>query len=476
MIWTITKKEILEQFISVRFIILTIICVMLLPMSLFVSYRGYKNQVADYNRSVRLSQENIENLNLSQVFTGDFSIKGYRPPSPLNVFASGLSESMPKSLEAKKSGLTLVKGGDKSDSILTITGKIDFTFILMIVFSLLAILFTFDAVCGEKEKGILRAALSNSIPRDKYILGKYFGTMFTLLLPLIVSILIGLILLVLLGYQLFTIEIFTRIFLILINSIIFISIFSCIGLLISTRVNNSKTSIIILVSVWIILMFVIPKGSDIVARAFIPVDSDEVIELQKLLVQQNLQLEKGKRIAEMEKDLPQIALDMNQEEKERVYQKRNEMLNGVRNEYAQKINNETRKIDEQHELEKAWQNSVALTLARISPATSFNKITTDLAWTGEQTRKNFEKAAKVYLTVLNQSLFNFIFRDISPSGGISMGITEPINFKELPTFQFERSLLPETFKAVVLDIGLMLFFSIFSFVLVYVSFLKYDIR
>jgi ABC-type transport system involved in multi-copper enzyme maturation permease subunit len=476
MIWTITKKEILEQFISVRFIILTLICVTLLPMSLFVSYRGYKNQVADYNRSVKLSQENIENLNLSQVFTGDFSIKGYRPPSPLSVFASGLSESMPNSLEAKKSGLTLVEGGDKSDSILTITGKIDFMFILMIVFSLLAILFTFDAICGEKEKGTLRASLSNSIPRDKYILGKYFGTMFTLLLPLIVSILIGLILLVLLGYQLATDEILTRIFLIILNSIIFISIFSCIGLLISTRVNSSKTSIILLVSIWIILMFVIPKGSDIVARAFLPVESDEVIELQKQLVVQNLQLEKGKRIAEMEKDLPQIIPDMNQEEKDRVYQKRNEMLNGVRNEYAEKINNETSKINDQHELEKAWQNSIALTLARISPATSFNKITTDLAWTGEQTRRNFDRSAKAYQTVLDQSLFNFIFRDISPSGGISMGITEPINFKELPSFQFERSPLPETFKAIILDVGLMLFFSIFSFVLVYVSFLKYDIR
>jgi len=125
---------------------------------------------------------------------------------------------------------------------------------------------------------------------------------------------------------------------------------------------------------------------------------------------------------------------------------------------------------------QSWQNSVALTLARISPATSFNKITTDLAWTGEQTRINFDKSAKAYQTVLNQSLFNFIFRDISPAGGISMGITEPINFKELPAFQFERSPLPETFKAIVLDVGLMLFFSIFSFVLVYVSFLKYDIR
>ena len=477
MIWTITKKEILEQFISVRFIVLTLICITLLPMSLFVSYRDYENRIADYNRSAQLNQENLEKISFAEVFTGDFAIKGYRPPSPLSVFASGLSESMPARLEARKTGLSLLNDGAKDESILTITGKIDFVFILLIVFSLLAVLFTFDAICGEKEKGTLRAALSNSIPRDKYILGKYFGTMITLLIPLIVAILFGLILLVLLGYPIIRNEILLRIFFIFISAVILISIFTSIGLFISSRVNNSKTSIVILISIWILLMFVIPKGSNIIAKAFIQVDSEEVVHLRKNLIRQNLELEKGKRIFEAEKILPQFDQNSDDEqENNRISEERNQVLNPIRNEFAQKINYEMNKIEDQHRLKKTWQNSLALSVARVSPATSFNKITTDFAWTGEHSRQKFTESAQAYQPVLNQALFNYIFRDINPAGGISMGISGRINLKELPVFEFERESLADTFKAIFLDVGLLLFFTICCFVLVYVSFLKYDIR
>jgi len=477
MIWTITKKEILEQFISVRFIVLTVICITLLPMSLFVSYRDYENRIADYNRSVKLNQENLEKVKYAEIFSGDFSIKGYRRPSPLSVFASGLSESMPARLETRQTGLSLLTNSSQDESILTTMGKIDFVFILLIVFSLLAVLFTFDAICGEKEKGTLRAALSNSIPRDKYILGKYFGTMITLLLPLILAILIGLILLILLGYPIFGTEIQVRIFLIFISSIVLISIFTSIGLFISSRVNNSKTSIVILISIWILLMFVIPKGSNIMAKAFIRVDSEEVVQLRKTLIRQNLELEKGKRIFEAEKKLQQFdPSNDDKEENNRIFEERNKILNPIRNEYAQKINDEMNKIENQHKLKKSWKNSLALSLARVSPATSFNKITTDFAWTGEHSRQEFAESAQAYQTVLNQALFNHIFRDINPNGGISMGISGRINLKELPVFEFERESLVNTFKAITLDVGLLLFFAIFSFVLVYVSFLRYDIR
>ena len=474
MIWTITKKEILEQFISVRFIVLTVICVTLLPMSMFVSYRDYENRITDYNRSAQLNQENLEKISFAEVFTGDFAIKGYRSPSPLSVFASGLSESMPARLEARKTGLSLLNDGAKDESILTITGKIDFVFILLIVFSLLAVLFTFDAICGEKEKGTLRAALSNSIPRDKYILGKYFGTMIT---PLIIAILFGLILIVLLGYPIIRNEILLRIFFIFISAVILISIFTSIGLFISSRVNNSKTSIVILISIWILLMFVIPKGSNIIAKAFIQVDSEEVVHLRKNLIRQNLELEKGKRIFEAEKILPQFDQNSDDEqENNRISEERNQVLNPIRNEFAQKINYEMNKIEDQHRLKKTWQNSLALSVARVSPATSFNKITTDFAWTGEHSRQKFTESAQAYQTVLNQALFNYIFRDINPAGGISMGIIGRINLKELPVFEFERESLADTFKAIFLDVGLLLFFTIFCFVMVYVSFLKYDIR
>jgi hypothetical protein len=51
----------------------------------------------------------------------------------------------------------------------------DLMFIVKIVLSLFAILFTYDTIVGEKEKGTLKLALSNDVPRDRLILGKAIG-------------------------------------------------------------------------------------------------------------------------------------------------------------------------------------------------------------------------------------------------------------------------------------------------------------
>jgi len=477
MLKTIVRKEILEQLINLRFIVLIFICITIIPLSFFVSYQDYMNCVSDYNRSLQLNQENLDNIKMSEVFTGEFSIKGYRPPSPLSIFASGLGEVMPEMLVAKKTGLTFQKSSSENVSVMTTIGKIDFMFIVLIIFSLMAILFTFDAVCGEKERGTLGATLSNPLPRDVYILGKYLGTMITLLLPFIVSLIIGLILLIVLGYPLFSSELLIRIVLIIIISIIFISIFTSIGLFISSRVKSSKTSIVILLLIWIIMVFVIPKGSDIVAKAFIPVDSEAVVQLEKSLLIQNLELEKGKRIDEVEKTFPQLDMsDINGEKNKHIYEERNKILIPIRNEYNRKISEGINRIDEKFTLEKERQYSTSLLLARISPVTPFNQITTNLSWTGEHTRKKFITSAQSFQTILNQAIFDNIYRDISPKGRISMGISSKINLKELPTYNFERVSLWETSKSIVLDVGLLFFFLIFFFMLSYISFLKYDVR
>src|ERR1051325_11113052 len=52
---------------------------------------------------------------------------------------------------------------------------LDLDFIFQIVLSLFAILFAYDAINGEKERGTLRLSFANPIPRHTYILGKLGG-------------------------------------------------------------------------------------------------------------------------------------------------------------------------------------------------------------------------------------------------------------------------------------------------------------
>ena len=57
-----------------------------------------------------------------------------------------------------------------------------------------------------------------------------------------------------------------------------------------------------------------------------------------------------------------------------------------------------------------------------------------------------------------------------------MGISSNVNVKELPSFHYNRASLVETAKSIAMDSVIEVFFLIFSFVMVYVAFLRYDIR
>ncbi len=69
--------------------------------------------------------------------------------------------------------------------------SIDLALVFGVVLSLLALLFAYDAVSGEREDGTLRLMLSNAVPRDVVLIGKYLGAMACLLLPLAVSLVGG---------------------------------------------------------------------------------------------------------------------------------------------------------------------------------------------------------------------------------------------------------------------------------------------
>ena len=64
---------------------------------------------------------------------------------------------------------------------------LDLSSVVIIIFTLLAILLSYNAISGEKEEGVLALALANEVPRYKYILGKYCGILISLAVPLMLS-------------------------------------------------------------------------------------------------------------------------------------------------------------------------------------------------------------------------------------------------------------------------------------------------
>ena len=68
--------------------------------------------------------------------------------------------------------------------------SMDIVFIFEVVLSLLALIFAYDALAGEYERGTLRLVLTNSVRRGHILLAKYISAMFCLLVPLLMSLLL----------------------------------------------------------------------------------------------------------------------------------------------------------------------------------------------------------------------------------------------------------------------------------------------
>ena len=248
MLMTLIQKEIRHYIVSVRFVALLVMCLLLVPLTLHINYRNYLQNQVNYQESIKLSVAEINDalhpLRDPPAPDVEFS-KLFLEPTPLSVFAKGLEESLPSYLGMTRNG---VKQGSMSlgeAPLSSALGNLDFLFVVSTVFSLLALLFTFDAVAREREAGTLRITLSNALPRDLFLWSKLIGGYIVFVVPFLVAFLLGLLLLVSQGFPLGESDIFLRVLSLTLVSLLYIGVFFAIGTVISTYLDNSKTALII---------------------------------------------------------------------------------------------------------------------------------------------------------------------------------------------------------------------------------------
>ena len=202
MLMTLIQKEIMHHILSVRFVALLVMCLLLVPLTLSISYRNYRQNLVDYQEAVKRayteSEENPPDAQNPNVEVSKLFLK----PTPLSVFANGLEEVLPTYLGMTRNGVRQGSTGLAQAPLSYALGHLDFLFVISTVFSLLALLFTFDAVAGEREAGTLRITLANAIPRDLFLWSKLIGGYIVFVVPFLVSFLFGLLLLAWQGFPL----------------------------------------------------------------------------------------------------------------------------------------------------------------------------------------------------------------------------------------------------------------------------------
>ncbi|MCE2402402.1 hypothetical protein J4G08_16155, partial [Candidatus Poribacteria bacterium] len=123
MLLTLIQKEITHHILSVRFIVLLLMCLLLVPLTLSINYQNYLQNLVDYQEAVKLANIEEKTVNPKMPLEPEIEVsKLFLKPSPLSVFANGLGDALPSHLGMTRNGIIQGAPALVSDSLSYLLG------------------------------------------------------------------------------------------------------------------------------------------------------------------------------------------------------------------------------------------------------------------------------------------------------------------------------------------------------------------
>ncbi len=260
MLIVLIRRELLDNLMTFRFAAAVFITLLLVVAATAVLIQDYERRLESYNTSIETNRQRLHRWHTYSPGMGRLYVD--RPPNPLSVFNVGLDKRLGNKIAVSHSFVPSLWDAemDSSDnSFLNIFSFIDIVFIFEVVLSLLALIFAYDALAGERERGTLRLVLTHPVRRGHILIAKYTSAMLCLLVPLLVSLLLAVILLTTSTSIALRTEDFLRLGGIVLSSFMYLSVFYLIGLLISSVTRRTNTALMLSIFVWGFLVLVYPN-------------------------------------------------------------------------------------------------------------------------------------------------------------------------------------------------------------------------
>ena len=258
MLTTLIRRELLDNLMTFRFAAAVFITLLLVVANTFVLIRDYEQRLADYNTALKTHRQQL----LEKTTYSAIDLQVDRPPNPLSLFNVGLDKQLGNQVEVYYGFVPTLWDATKhgsTDSFMGMFSSIDIVFIFKVVLSLMALIFAYDALAGEYERGTLRLVLTHPVGRGQILLAKYISAMICLLVPLLMSLLLAVILLTTSTSIALSTDDFLRIGGIVLTSVVYLSVFYLIGLLISAVTRRTSTALMLSMFIWGFLVLVYPN-------------------------------------------------------------------------------------------------------------------------------------------------------------------------------------------------------------------------
>ena len=394
MIWHITKREIYDNLNSLRFALTTVLLIALMATNAVRHLREHPKRVQKYHDAVAASV-NLMNSHaddslykLAQQGPG----KLYKKPSPLHFCTEGGDPLLPDRVEGGSpfqyaehlTGVWKLEYPDANINMKNVgpdVSQVDWAFIIGYVLSLIALLFTFDAVSAERERGTLRLMLANSIPRHTVLISKYLGALISINIPFILAVLLNLLIISTASSVHLNTAAWGRLGIIFLIALLYTSLFLALGLLVSARAQQSAVSLVILLLMWVALVIFMPSTfASIASSSSSSMSPDEFLKHRRLLY--------DKLSDEYHDQLWSGELD-------------EKTLTG-KSEFFIKHAEGRERLNQEFLAQQITQVQHARSISRVSPATLLQHLLESFAGTGFERHLQFLENVKTYARQLRQ--------------------------------------------------------------------------
>ena len=474
MLKILLEKELREIIYSTKFAITFGVAAALLLLSFYVGIRNYQESIREFEAAKTTNSTNIASL------TDWRSVQHrvFRKPQPLQVLVNGVTNDVGRTTDMRASGeLNLINSRFSADPLFAVFRFLDLNFVVIIVFSLFAILFGYDAINGEKEAGTLKLVFANKVSRASFILSKLLGSLIALGVPLLIPLLVGCLMLLGFGIPMSGAE-WVRLFLLLAAGLLCFGVFLTLSIMISSLVTRSSVSFLLSLVVWIFSVLIIPKGSVVLASQIISAPNMDAIESQKRKFSAD-QMQRRMQATQSYFSSRSMSMDTGfvsamgafQDSLQKAYEKE-------RLDFYGRLNEDWRN-------KKDWQGQWAFGFSRISPTAIFQIAAMNLAGTDVEMKYRYQAELNRY----QEGYAKFLQSKIGTTADFIRVVIrrysndqseeekpKPLNPVEVPDFIDQPRDLGGTVAASLLDVGLLVILNALFFGGAFFAFLKFDLR
>lgn len=399
MLWTIIKKELLLNLLTFKFVVGTVVCVILTAVFVPILAKDYQKRLKEYNVRVSVDETKLKKAKVYMVLTPTV----YRSPTVLSIFSEGLEKRIGNNQRIELNRIPGLSGTPNEDNpYLSVLPVLDVSLIVKVVVSLLAFLAGYNVICGEREQGTIRLILSNHTARGQILFGKLIAGLLTLVIPITLIFIIGLLILEFSSMISLCRADWVRTAIIYLVSVVFVCAIYNIGLLFSCLVRKPATALILGLFTWVVISFVIPNGSVYTARWIRPLESQKTKDHQIIALRE----EYDKKEREISGSLPPagwtstmygpfgdmwfVLLCMPSGVEH--WKQRSVLVNDLKTEYARKF----------WEVEWSYletlykQSDFANHLKRTSPVCLYDRLVAGLAGTDLESQKYYMDRVRLY--------------------------------------------------------------------------------